>query len=61
MALFRGVAKQTGLQAGTRCMNCDSESLVQPDRTEDLRVWAVHKEEGFCGGQLFAHCKAFRQ
>lgn len=45
LGVHAAVAKRVGLQVETYYTNYDSESLVQLDGTEDLRVRAVHKPD----------------
>ena len=45
MGVHAALAEQIGLQVETYYMDYDSESLVQLDGTEDLRVRAVHEPD----------------
>lgn len=45
LGMHAAVAEQVGLQVETYYMDYDSESLVQLDGTEDLRVRAVHEPD----------------
>ena len=45
MGVHAAIAEQVGLQIETYYMDYDSESLVQLDGTEDLRVRAVHEPD----------------
>ncbi len=45
MGVHASLAEQIGLQVETYYMDYDSESLVQLDGTEDLRVRAVHEPD----------------
>lgn len=45
MGVHAALAEQVGLQIETYYMDYDSESLVQLDGTEDLRVRAVHEPD----------------